>query len=712
MTRTEIRKNFETIISIYKDTRDGKTKDTVAALVDALGYENAVLTVAELVNTVGDWDQRISERNRKWACNVAEAASRDEMREMGIYQPSEIHPAHIDQIADAMRKYEPTEPTEPEAETAPSVDPAELVEGDVVEISGAYFKSDNGLFFVTRIGETWNGAPDVSLHKVGKTGKVIKNGSNSWPLRSYVSSPEKRHEARKHNRNHAKLTRATVADLGGIAEYFRNKAEQEAESIKRQEANSWTISDAQREEVERLRRVCARFEGVEVKKPEPETGIKFYWNGIKVNGGDLIKCYYSMNSQQLDEENAPITIYADGYGSELPTEFFAVRNDSDIMTDYFEKDRATVDASHPLYKYVRFNAWKSRARGEKKYTADLRACLDSGTMRDPWPGFIDGQRKDCERREAWLAKWDKMTDPGQPTAADLAAVEEMKTAAESARIEAEKQAKIEERERVLKETHNGRVYIEGVAAAHPVEGGAPVVEIPFSEHPAFYSWTHSRDQIKVTITTDGHGRTVDRKEEITEPRRRCLLSVAAADEILKHYDAAVQASEKGYYKTDFVITWTDDDGEPNTYEGRYDIGDGDGGLVAHIRAIGEFDRDNATTDACREAAEERIKTADFLAGFLPALGVVKVEFAPWLLAALEQKKQKEAEARERFDDTLAAVEMLTDEQLIQAVNLAPYADPEKRDVGRFFLQQLAKRDEKKALDVFRRWINGEEAPIE
>ena len=130
MTRTEIRKNFETIISIYKNTRDGKTTDTVAALVDALGYDNAVLTVAELVNTVGDWDLRISNKNREWAGNVAEAATRDELREMGIYTPSEIHQAHIDQLADVMRKYDPTEP---EAETAPSVDPSELADGDVVE---------------------------------------------------------------------------------------------------------------------------------------------------------------------------------------------------------------------------------------------------------------------------------------------------------------------------------------------------------------------------------------------------------------------------------------------------------------------------------------------------------------------------------------------------------------------------------------------------
>ena len=49
----------------------------------------------------------------------------------------------------------------------------EIVTGDIVRITGAYFKTDNSLYFVERSpGDlNWNG--DIySLRKIGKKGKV------------------------------------------------------------------------------------------------------------------------------------------------------------------------------------------------------------------------------------------------------------------------------------------------------------------------------------------------------------------------------------------------------------------------------------------------------------------------------------------------------------------------------------------------------------
>ena len=552
--------------------------------------------------------------------------------------------------------------------------------GDVVEISGAYFSGDNGLYFVEHVpgGASWCGS-DYSLRRIGKTGKPLKNDNTRfWPLASFVSDPYKRVAAREHNKENAKIVRVDGIPLAGVAQHFRQELQEYVERIEREERRGDYVSDAERGRLEELREVCRRFDGVEIAQKEPETGIKFYWNGLKVNGGDLIKCYYRVN------DDASVTIYADGYGPDLPREYFTVKNDSDIYTDYFDKDSAEVAPAHPLYKYVRYAAYKAAKRQEKRGWG-----WNKEPVVEPFP------------------------DPGQPTPADLAAVEDLKTAAESARLAAEHAAQLAERERVLQERQDGRVYIESVAAEHPAEDGAPVVEITFSEHPAFMSWTESRDRVAVTITTDGHGRTVNREEKIIEPRRRLLLSVAAADIVLRHYDDAVKAIEKGYYKTDFVITWKDaETGEENTYSGRYDIGDGDGGLVSHVRRLAEWARDHAETEDEKSAAAERLATADLLSAFLPGGRVVNVEFAPWLLAALEEKKQREKEARERFAATLEMVEMLTDEQLIDAANDNPYTDPERRDVGRFFLQELAKRDRQKALEVFRRWIKGEEAPLE
>ena len=46
---------------------------------------------------------------------------------------------------------------------------------------------------------------------------------------------------------------------------------------------------------------------------------------------------------------------------------------------------------------------------------------------------------------------------------------------------------------------------------------------------------------------------------------------------------------RGYDKTDFVITWTEPgDTEESRYEGRYDLGDRDGGLIAHIRNLAQW----------------------------------------------------------------------------------------------------------------------------
>jgi hypothetical protein len=68
--------------------------------------------------------------------------------------------------------------------------------------------------------------------------------------------------------------------------------------------------------------------------------LKFFYNGIKVNGGKLQGCYFSF----AQDAHAHINCYASEYGhfsSEIHG-LFNVHNDSDTMTDYFEKDRFTI----------------------------------------------------------------------------------------------------------------------------------------------------------------------------------------------------------------------------------------------------------------------------------------------------------------------------------------------------------------------------------
>lgn len=327
---------------------------------------------------------------------------------------------------------------------------------------------------------------------------------------------------------------------------------------------------------------------VKAEKPAPQDHIRIYWNGIKIDGGKLIRCYYSLNNDCTIKGDC-VSISARDY-SNLPRDLLPVHNETDIYTDYFDSDRATLTPDHPLYKYFRYAAMKARTRDDVKYCEKLRAELSSG-RREPWRGHFDALRADLERREKFLADFANETDPGQPTADDLKAIDKRRQEAENARRTAEHEAELKEREALLNMKNDGRRMIEAAAEANPIRDGEPVVTINWSEHPAFYQWE------------DGE----------------LKLSISAADSILRALDLkAHNDPDHGYYKTSFQITGTDPDGNEINYSGRYDLGDCDGGLIQHIRAIGEWERTHEAFG--REKAEpdetnDRIQFADYLETF-------------------------------------------------------------------------------------------------
>lgn len=316
-------------------------------------------------------------------------------------------------------------------------------------------------------------------------------------------------------------------------------------------------------------------------KPDQEH-IRIYWNGIKLDGGKLIKCGYSLNNASQQGGEA-VTIYADGYGAQLPRDLLPVVNESDSYTDYFETDRATVSPDHPLYKYFKYAAVKAAVRNLSRHADYCKKQIEQGTSRN-LTYYADELKRTKELLTAYAAE----KDPGQPTAADLAEIDRQRTEAENARREAEHRAELEERERILRQRTEGREYIENVMEQYPVKAGEPVVEIPFSESPAFASWTQSRDKVRAELIHHADGST-ETKTIIEEPRRRLLLSVKAAEIVLDHFDKVKALEHRGYDKTDFVITWTEPgDTEESRYEGRYDLGDRDGGMIAHIRGLAEW----------------------------------------------------------------------------------------------------------------------------
>ena len=193
-----------------------------------------------------------------------------------------------------------------------------------------------------------------------------------------------------------------------------------------------------------------------------------------------------------------------------------------------------------------------------KFFAAEADSLDATIKRYTWDFGEDCQTvKDTKETQAFYRSVADGLRAEQPTA-DLEA--------ENASRRAEQEAEQAERETVLRRRVAGRCFIAETEQAHPITPGAPFVEIPFSENPAFYA------------CTDQAGKT-------GEPLR---LSVAAAEIIIRHYDAEVYADpDSAYDKTDFVIHYTDEHGQPSTYSGRYDLGCDAGGLVSHIRNFGE-----------------------------------------------------------------------------------------------------------------------------
>lgn len=110
----------------------------------------------------------------------------------------------------------------------------ELRTGCVVKITGAYFKNDNGFWFVEKApgDPSWIGS-ECCLKKISKTGKVSKAKHNIcfWPIGIFVSDRFKAAEARSWNREHAQIEVKTIQNMVEVAAHFEGLAEVVEERI-------------------------------------------------------------------------------------------------------------------------------------------------------------------------------------------------------------------------------------------------------------------------------------------------------------------------------------------------------------------------------------------------------------------------------------------------------------------------------------------------
>lgn len=355
-----------------------------------------------------------------------------------------------------------------------------------------------------------------------------------------------------------------------------------------------------------------------VKDEEPEetakaTPIKFFYNGFKVNGAkELQKCGYS-----IDFKSGTVCIYAK-CGVSIPRDLFDVKNDTDIYTDYFDNDSAYVTTEHPLYRFVYYAASKYEIKMLKS-SIDYRTERINNGIRDEelkntYIRFIEEDKKHLQELEA-------LTDPGHPTNSDLLKIDAENTRKENEKRQAEHEEQLRQREEFLKLRNEGRDIIKVAANKHPQEEGAPTCKIVWSEHPAFMAYkellAYESGELKACCGADENiPAHFEGDENIT-------FSLKAAEEFLpaieKHLNEVRE--EHGYYKTKFEITYkdADDDAEESSYAGRYDIGDNDGGIINHIRTIGEYYRTHTEYGQEKQTPDESnayIDTAERLAALI------------------------------------------------------------------------------------------------
>lgn len=81
--------------------------------------------------------------------------------------------------------------------------------------------------------------------------------------------------------------------------------------------------------------------------------VKFFYNGMKINGSKLIKGSFCYHAEFTDLVGVTypeqVTFYASEYGNEGLFEVFKVENNTDSATDYFEKDRIRFAVGHPMF---------------------------------------------------------------------------------------------------------------------------------------------------------------------------------------------------------------------------------------------------------------------------------------------------------------------------------------------------------------------------
>lgn len=140
--------------------------------------------------------------------------------------------------------------------------------GDIVKIENAYFKNNNGYYYIDRSpgDASWLGY-DYSLHKIGKRGKIstAKYHLAFWPLSSYCSDQRKNAEAHEHNKKYATIEVVFDVDRSEVIAHF----EQEAQHSEKQ-AKTWAWRFGEDSETAQKEKNIAAYHRATVERMKAE----------------------------------------------------------------------------------------------------------------------------------------------------------------------------------------------------------------------------------------------------------------------------------------------------------------------------------------------------------------------------------------------------------------------------------------------------------
>lgn len=96
--------------------------------------------------------------------------------------------------------------------------------------------------------------------------------------------------------------------------------------------------------------------------------VKFMWNGIKADG-KLYRAHFSLGPYTIASglPQGTITVYAKTYEDFPQIEGLTIENDSDLMTDYFAKDRIRILPDNKYYNEALQALKKAEEHNEKRF---------------------------------------------------------------------------------------------------------------------------------------------------------------------------------------------------------------------------------------------------------------------------------------------------------------------------------------------------------